>query len=356
MHTAHPPFAHTSGPRDARTVLVGEAWGQQEALTGLPFIGTSGQELTRMLAEAGIARRDCLLTNVFAFQPQANNLELICVNKATAVANAKALGLPGYYHTHIKQGKYIDPQYLTEVTRLYTELDTVRPNIIVALGNTACWALLGSATISALRGTTAPSQWGKVLPTYHPAAVLRQWAWRPIVIADLLKVARERDYPEIRRPERSIITDPTLQDIEEWLAANAKAHYIAADIETKIRQIEMIGFAASPSEALVIPFIDRRNLGNSYWPTPEDERRAWDLTEAILCLPAAKVFQNGLFDLQYIARMGLRVENCLHDPMLLHHSIYPEMKKSLGFMGSIYTQEASWKLLRNKHEELKRDE
>ena len=53
-----PPFAHTSGPTNAKLVLVGEAWGEQEALVQRPFIGYSGQELTRMLDEAGIARVD----------------------------------------------------------------------------------------------------------------------------------------------------------------------------------------------------------------------------------------------------------------------------------------------------------
>jgi hypothetical protein len=44
------------------------------------------------------------------------------------------------------------------------------------------------------------------------------------------------------------------------------------------------------------------------------------------------------------------------DTMLLHHSMYPELPKSLGFLGSIYTNEAAWKLMRRDAEELKRDE
>ena len=71
-----------------------------------------------------------------------------------------------------------------------------------------------------------------------------------------------------------------------------------------------------------------------------------------------KVFQNGLFDMQYLARMGLQVRNALHDTMLLHHVLYPELQKGLGFLGSIYSNEPAWKLMRTHkgEEELKRDE
>jgi hypothetical protein len=44
------------------------------------------------------------------------------------------------------------------------------------------------------------------------------------------------------------------------------------------------------------------------------------------------------------------------DTMLLHHAMYPELPKSLGFLGSIYTNESAWKLMRQDSEELKRDE
>jgi uracil-DNA glycosylase family 4 len=62
----------TSGPHDARVVIVGEAWGFEEAAATLPFVGASGSELTRILTDAGIDRSECLLTNVFASRPPAN--------------------------------------------------------------------------------------------------------------------------------------------------------------------------------------------------------------------------------------------------------------------------------------------
>jgi hypothetical protein len=57
------------------------------------------------------------------------------------------------------------------------------------------------------------------------------------------------------------------------------------------------------------------------------------------------LFQNGMYDMQYLIRMGFNLRYAREDTMLLHHSLYPEVQKSLGFLGSIYTNEQSWKLM-----------
>jgi hypothetical protein len=54
--------------------------------------------------------------------------------------------------------------------------------------------------------------------------------------------------------------------------------------------------------------------------------------------------------------MGLRPANVAEDTMLLHHSLFPELPKGLGFLGSIYTNEASWKLMHGLTDTEKRDE
>ena len=79
-----------------------------------------------------------------------------------------------------------------------------------------------------------------------------------------------------------------------------------------------------------------------------NEWHAWEIIRKLLEGPQIKVFQNGLYDLQYITRMGIIPHNCAEDTMLLHHSLMPEMQKGLGFLGSIYTDESSWKIMRNQ--------
>lgn len=349
MHTAAPAFAHASGPRDAKIAIVGEGWGEQEALAGKPFLGYGGQELTRMLIEAGIARKDCFLTNVLALRIK--DIAGVCVKKAECG--------PGYSLPHIgKAGQYLAPQYLPELERLKHELETVNPNLIVALGATACWALLGTNGLRNLRGTVATGTLvsRKVLPTYHPSGIMRDWANRPIAVADLIKARKEAEWPEVRRPQRFILVNPTIAECHEWIERHVRDE-CACDIETKFGMIEMVGFSAGPHHAMVVPFWDRAKGGN-YWASANIEKDARGVVRSILENPRiVKVFQNGLFDLQYLMKEGYRPRACREDTMLLHHALYPELQKSLGFLGSIYTSEPAWKLMRGrKITEMKKDD
>jgi uracil-DNA glycosylase len=382
------PFAHTCGSRDAKLVFIAEAWGEQEERQGgVPLVGATGRELARLWIEAGydvhdqlslalacprdeewIAQREIwlhsagiLLTNVFALRPPGNNLGHLCAGKGELPAD---YGLPQLRN---ENPRYVKNEYLPHLSRLQREIEASPRNLVVLLGSTACWSMVGSCAIGKLRGAiagsseTAPTRLRglKVLPTYHPAAIFRNWGYRPIILADLLKAHRERQFAFITRPQRRIIINPTLMEISLWFweTLGQPAKFLAPDIETHKGQIRAIGFARSRDEVLVIPFISSLS-GQNYWPTHDDEMMAWAYVQALLDSPIPKIFQNGMFDMQYLTRMGLYVRNALHDTMLLHHVLFPELPKDLGFLGSIYTNEPAWKMMR-KHkgeEELKRDE
>lgn len=345
-----PAFAATSGPHKAKIALVAEAWGQQEALTKQPLIGTTGQELNRMLLEAGIERAQCFATNVFALRPTDNKIDSLCLDK-------KGVGGKDYVLPATNMGKYIEPRFLPELNRLKEELLLVRPNLVIALGAISCWALLRSPKIGSIRGTTSesvliPGQ--KVLATYHPSAVYRNWALRPIVVADLMKAKREAEFPEVRRPQRFVLVRPSIPEMYQWWEQHGTgAKYLSVDIETTKGQIRNIGFATSRSHAINIPFIVRNA---SYWPTVSGEWAAWQFVQLLCSSPLPKLFQNGLYDIQYLWKMGIKLVNVREDTMLLHHALYPEMQKGLGFLGSIYTGEPSWKLLRGRTETMKADD
>lgn len=371
QHSPLPPFAATRGPRNASLALVGEAWGESESIARKPFAGQSGMELFRILGEAmpeiepalhssalammkyelawvkkgdeWLEAAGIFMTNTLALRPPGNKVTELCVNKKEAQGLAPGYALPAIE----PPGNYLRPEYLGELTRLQEELKSVRPNLTVALGAKASWALLGATNIGSIRGTVAAAPHGKVLPTYHPAAVLRQWSWRSILMADMMKAARERKFREIVRPERTILVNPTLAECQTYVArlmASPPA-LLGCDTETTKGQIKMVSFAPSRGDAIVIPFVKENN--RSYWATPNEELAAWDCVAALLESPVIpKVFQNGAYDFQYLMPLGIRLANCTEDSMLLHHSLLPEMKKGLGFLGSIYTNEASWKLMR----------
>lgn len=332
--------------------IIGEAYGAEEEKERQPFVGASGYALTKMLGEAGIHRADCFLTNVFNIRPPGNKVEAFC--------GSKQEGIKGF--PPLAKSKHVLAQYEPEINRLANELIEHNPNLVLALGNTPLWVLSGKTGITKLRGTTLLSTHTvsgfKVLATYHPAAVLRQWELRPIAVADFVKAAREREFPEIRRPKCRIWIEPTLADLELFYETQlSQSSLVSVDIETAGTQITCIGFGTAET-ALVIPFHDNRRKSKSYWEHRDDEIRAWTFVRRLLSEKTLKkVFQNGLYDIAFLWRAyGIKVYGAMEDTMLLHHALQPESLKGLGFLGSIYTDFGSWKDMRKHTTTIKEDE
>lgn len=335
----------------ADIMLVGEAWGETEAETGVPFSGTSGWLLDQMLSAAGISRRDCYVTNVFNLRPKpSNDVKNLC--------GAKAEGIPGL--PQLGKGQYVRAQYAKELERLYEEVRRERPNLVVALGATAAWAFLHTSGIKQYRGAVAPSHervsarvgfTQKVLPTYHPAMVGRDYSARPIVIADFGKAKREAEFPEVRLPERKLWLYPDLEDLARYEREYIEpATLLSIDIETKGDQITCIGFAPSPDSAIIIPLF--QGQCRNYWGTSEEELKALAFVRR-WCAMKPSVFQNGMYDIKFLwQRYGIPVPLAAEDTMLLHHAWQPEMEKGLGFLATLYTDSPSWKYMRRgkKHD------
>ena len=399
-----------------KMVIVGEAYGRFEEQFQHPLVGATGRELSLQIGHSGLGpfltkrcrkcgkgaefiephcphchehlwpdemdlisywkslREEGLIhvTNVFNVRPPNNDIGLF-------FGTERVLDLPPYKVPKTAGGSHLKPEYYRHVEALWSELDRLRPNLVICMGNTACWAVLGDTKISVLRGTI---NWSKrlnlkALPTYHPAAVLRQWSMRPVTIADLQKAKDECEFPEIRRPERWVTipqaTAAGLDETRAWLTP--KPNLLACDIETVRGQISIVGFAKSTNEALVVPFRDchyrnqqiidvgqigrfvgRNDAEINYWPTPELEREAWRICINVLEDPSVKlIFQNGIYDMSYFLRMGILPRGADHDTMLWHHSEYLELPKSLGFLGSLYSGDVAWKAMA-KSDTLKRDE
>ena len=346
----------------ASVVIVGEAWGREEAEARAPFIGSSGRILNSMLAQVGIRREDCFVTNVLNFQPTGPRPD----NDLANVCGPKSGGVPGY--PALSKGKYLRAEFQSELVRLYREIKNEAPTLIIALGASAAWALLGTSGIKKIRGAPAVlagpalNSIGapiKVLPTYHPAAVMREMGLRPIVIADLYKAKREMEFSELRRPAREIYIEPAIADLErferDFILPSSD---LSIDIETAGDQITCVGFAPTRDRALVVPFVDPVQRDGNYWRTLSDELTAWAYVRKWCALPTARgIGQNHLYDIHRLWRTyGIPILNARDDTMLLHHALQPEMEKGLGFLASIYTEELPWKFMRQKHETLKKED
>lgn len=212
------------------------------------------------------------------------------------------------------------------------------------------WALTGRSTISKLRGFAASSTLVPgltVLPTYHPASVLREYPQRHDAIRDLQKAVRLSRSPVLDRPSRRVCLPDHPAEIALWAAEHVHDR-LSFDIETAGGHITCIGFAPHPGEILVVPFTDRRRAGWAYWETLDDEAAAWSEVAKLLGTPhVRKVGQNGgLYDALYLYEAyGIPVANYADDSMLLSHSLQPEASKGLGYLGSIYGPDGmhAWK-------------
>lgn len=348
----------SKGPQPASILIVGEAPGETEDIMGTPFVGASGQELRRMLTQAGIDIAECRLTNVFMDRPEGNKIDNFCGKKAD-------VGGKDYPFIPLSQGKYFHRE-LAEgaLAHLRVEIDATQPKLVLALGNTPCWALLERTGINKLRGALYPlalsgTAWTcPVLPTFHPAYILRAWSDRPIAVTDFLKANRFVT-EGFHVPRRELWLAPTLEECERFVEDFIFSPWerrewfgpLSFDVETFGGTVTCIGFAPSEDRAITIPFYDPTAPDRNYWPDADTERKAWGLVRRVLESEIPKLGQNGLYDVQYCHRWKIKVHRYLHDTMIRHHALEPEMPKGLGFLATIYTDEAQWKVLRDRNKD-----
>tara|TARA_R110000824_G_scaffold7288_2_gene32898 strand:- start:854 stop:1960 length:1107 start_codon:yes stop_codon:yes gene_type:complete len=317
--------------------------------------GGLGNILKSMCNMASIKPEDCLLTHVFQLKPAQDNVANFFHNKLSykklGKENKWRSPFPPTGHGFLKQ------EMEQDVRRLYKELNEVKPNVIIAMGSASLWALTGLDKIGSYRGTVMKCSDGlleqncKVVPTYSPSAVMRKFDFRPIVVADLKKAKQESLTSEIKRDERSLYLEPSLQDLydfeDKFITENNAHEPLSFDIETQRKtngEIKCIGFAPNKSHSLVLPFV--KENGEYYWKYG-DELKAWQWVKKILENPKiTKVAQNQTFDISWLAFVkNIKVSGVTHDTMHAHHAFQPEMEKSLKFLGSVYTNEFAWKTL-----------
>jgi len=316
-------IVHPIGPSNAKIMIVGECPGRDEDRLGRPFVGSSGKLLDRMLEEAGIERADCYITNVMTIRPHNNDFGDFYEDKGRK--KPKQVLLDGYL-------------------RLADEIDKVKPNVIIALGNEALKALTDTTGITKRRGSVLlDSCYGtyKVVPTIHPAAIMRQWEHRPLVVLDLKRAKEESLTPEYKYLHKDWIKLETISDIKAYIDDYIKnAKYIAFDIETMNKQITCIGFGKDATHAFTIPIYMHEK---SFWST-EEEMIVWREVQRLLESNIPKITQNGNYDMYYLKKnVGIDVNNTWMDTMNAFHCLYPELPKSLATLCSIYTNQPYYK-------------
>lgn len=335
---ASPVKVPPSGPESARIMFIGEAPGRDEvnATTPQPFVGSSGAELSALLAEVQLVRRDCFLTNVARYRPIRNEIDYFW-DKCTKVNK-----IPG-------------PVLVDGMKELFDEIERVDPEVIVPLGNTSLWAVTGGLWgITSWRGSQLysdipnQSRKRKVIPTFHPAYVQRVWRARHDVLHDLRRMQRHLGKPDWPADVRNIIVDPTFSESVQFLEhileeLNRGPTIIAHDLETIKRSVSCSGLGITSREAICIPFMGPPT-GDSHWNRGQ-ELRLVSLHRRVLTHPNARVVgQNYLYDTQHIINEWFCVPKTYLDTMVAFHTCFPGEPKGLDYLSSIFCEKhVYWK-------------
>ena len=161
LHEGRTKIVHSTGNLKAELMFVGEAPGANEDAEGLPFVGRAGQLLNKIIEAIGLKREDVFIGNVNRCRPPSNRTPTL-------------------------------PEAETCKPFLLREIAVVCPKVVVVMGNTATQNLLNTKTgITKLRGEFQDYFGIKVMPTFHPAYLLRDPSKKRETWEDMKKV---RDY------------------------------------------------------------------------------------------------------------------------------------------------------------------
>ena len=327
-----------TGSFSAKIMLVGKAPSIDDARQGVPFSDSPGKLLKQMLSHADISFHSCYVTNIFdTISPS---------------------GSFGYYYEDGKR-QSPKPELKEAWFKLQEKVKNIKPNVVIALGPEPLRALTNKRSIYRYRGIVIPEFGTKVIATYHPSAVLRQWGFHPIFELDASKAKRHSLTHGYTEPCVNMTLKPTVTDVLEWFSRIVKR--VAYDIETVGKNIRCISFATGSIEcprSICIPFIKFQNqegysinkgvlkissgtseTATSYWNT-YDEMIVLDAINKLFTNSLIeKVGQNSIaFDAPLIKQnLKMVINNHYMDTMHAHHELYSELPMSLDFQTSMYT-------------------
>lgn len=161
LHSTRTRIVFGSGNPQAKLVFVGEGPGRDEDLQGQPFVGLAGQLLTKIIQAIQLSRQEVYIANIIKCRP------------------------PGNRNPEPDEISACEPF-------LIKQLEVIRPKLICALGTFAAQTLLQTEEkISLLRGRFHQYQGIPLMPTYHPAFLLRNSNYKRDVWEDMKKVKKE---------------------------------------------------------------------------------------------------------------------------------------------------------------------
>lgn len=306
----------------ARIMLVGESPGEIEEACGIPFVGSDGTTLKKILTQAGIFYGECIIANI-----STKRLKTFYLDKAR---------------------QHPTPEFAAGIARLKSEIETLKPNLIVALGAIPMYVLTGNSGIDSFRGSICPGtlvENTKVLITQHPKAVHFNWQLFYIMIMDFRKAAFESFSPDLKPDTRKLVVAPNIREIITyltWVYENRATLKIAIDLEhvTPGAHISWFGISHSTDYAMSIQFIQNRIPCFN----ENDEVEIWSWISKICSSGIPIIFHNGSYDaINLWHNQGIWCTNIEFDTIIAAHTLWPELPRKLGFVASILLNVPAWK-------------
>lgn len=221
---------------------------------------------------------------------------------------------------------------------LINEIQQIKPNLVVPIGEMAFNFTTGLSGIRKFRGSVLPANLAIFSPTLRVIPVLGP---NPFLNEDhKLRFITRLDFSKIAK---NVDQSGPIEEIGKiWIAKNAasvrnyferhynKAEFLVFDIETYMDIPTCISFCFDGNESVTIPLLD--------WNISQDDRvlMAYEVAK-LLASPIPKVNQNIKFDWKKLERLGFFVNNVVGDTMLAASVLYAEFPKNLGFLTSLYT-------------------
>jgi uracil-DNA glycosylase family 4 len=300
------PVFHRGRP-DKELMYVGEAPGEDEARYRKPFIGGSGKVFDRICHLAGDESNAHHVTNCVKCRPEHNR-------------------------------RPTDGEIRACSRYIISEIETINPNIIVALGDTALYVLTGKTGITKHRGVPLEGFGGrKILATLHPAYVMRDQSKYCLPIFDIQRALTESKFPELRRVPVVYVTD-------------ARPDVHGATILDRCRRSGVVVFDLETTNLdprtshVICNGLSDGTPGHAecYRWSPEVQQ----ITAALFADPTIEVVgqNNESFDIPFLSVKGVPEPiGKVFDTMIGQFLVNADLPKDLGTLGANYTDMEHWK-------------
>jgi len=318
------------GPSSAKLMVLGEQPYRDDLLTGLPFSGNPGKMVKRLLEESGIAPESVYYSYV--------------IKTPTALSKEDRLkGLAAYSK------------------QVIGEIEALRPNCILGLGNVPLTFLTGHHGIDQFRGSIYQSNLGpKFVGTLHPYSLrmpdadgkVKSWTDSTYIKWDMKRAIEQSKFSKHSPPKRNLIAATSSHQLWSFFRQYADFKYVSVDIETFKTFPICISFAFTRNEAISVPLLYASKSQGEEQMNRAELANCWQLVAKLLADPnILKVGQNfSRFDMRLLERcnndveeFGLITKGFFFDTNLAFKTLFPELPGRLQFMTSVLTEEPYYK-------------